>query len=84
MTAKKLLWSETIKQPNELNHLLNQAANGPTIFDDIQAVPMLARVANKVGLEASPQNFLLMHAMSPNVSGVIDSAGVMINRVGGM
>ena len=34
-TAKKPLWSATIKQPDELNHLLNQAANGPTIFDDI-------------------------------------------------
>ena len=41
----------------------------------VSAVPMAARVANKVGLEANPQNFLLMHAMGPNVSGVIGSAG---------
>lgn len=47
----------------------------------VSAVPMAARVANKVGLEANSQNFLLMHAMGPNVAGVIGSAvaaGVMI------
>ena len=40
----------------------------------VSAVPMAARVANKVGLEANPQNFLLMHAMGPTVAGVIGSA----------
>lgn len=53
----------------------------------VSAVPMAARVANKVGLEANPQNFLLMHAMGPNVAGVIGSAvaaGVMINLVQAM
>lgn len=40
----------------------------------VSAVPMAARVSNKVGQEADPQNFLLMHAMGPNVSGVIGSA----------
>jgi len=40
----------------------------------VSAVPMAARVANKVGLEANPHNFLLMHAMGPNVAGVIGSA----------
>jgi oxaloacetate decarboxylase beta subunit len=52
----------------------------------VSAVPMAARVANKVGLEANPQNFLLMHAMGPNVAGVIGSAvaaGVLLNFVGG-
>ena len=47
----------------------------------VSAVPMAARVANKVGLEANPHNILLMHAMGPNVAGVIGSAvaaGVMI------
>jgi len=47
----------------------------------VSAVPMAARVANKVGLEANDQNFLLMHAMGPNVAGVIGSAvaaGIMI------
>ncbi|MFC1659578.1 sodium ion-translocating decarboxylase subunit beta [Pseudomonadota bacterium] len=40
----------------------------------VSAVPMAARIVNKVGLEANPQNFLLMHAMGPNVAGVIGSA----------
>ena len=40
----------------------------------VSAVPMAARVVNKIGLEEDPQNFLLMHAMGPNVSGVIGSA----------
>jgi len=40
----------------------------------VSAVPMAARVSNKVGLEANPNNYLLMHAMGPNVAGVIGSA----------
>ena len=40
----------------------------------VSAVPMSARIVNKVGLESNPENFLLMHAMGPNVSGVIGSA----------
>jgi len=51
----------------------------------VSAVPMAARVANKVGLEANPHNYLLMHAMGPNVAGVIGSAvaaGVMIALTG--
>jgi oxaloacetate decarboxylase beta subunit len=47
----------------------------------VSAVPMAARVSNRVGLESNPQNFLLMHAMGPNVAGVIGSAiaaGIMI------
>jgi oxaloacetate decarboxylase beta subunit len=47
----------------------------------VSAVPMASRVANKVGLEANPHNILLMHAMGPNVAGVIGSAiaaGIMI------
>ena len=51
----------------------------------VSAVPMAARVVNKVGLESNPQNFLLMHAMGPNVAGVIGSAvaaGVMIMYLG--
>ncbi|HHO8721314.1 TPA: oxaloacetate decarboxylase subunit beta [Klebsiella pneumoniae] len=50
----------------------------------VSAVPMAARVSNKVGLEADGQNFLLMHAMGPNVAGVIGSAiaaGVMLKYV---
>jgi len=52
----------------------------------VSAVPMAARVASKVGLEANPNNFLLMHAMGPNVAGVIGSAvaaGILIQFVGG-
>ena len=51
----------------------------------VSAVPMAARVSNKVGLEANPQNFLLMHAMGPNVAGVIGSAvaaGVLLKYFG--
>ena len=46
---------------------------------------MAARVSNKLGLEANPQNFLLMHAMGPNVAGVIGSAvaaGVLLALIG--
>ncbi|HAD09866.1 MAG TPA: sodium ion-translocating decarboxylase subunit beta [Porticoccaceae bacterium] len=53
----------------------------------VSAVPMAARVSNKIGLEANPHNFLLMHAMGPNVAGVIGSAiaaGVMISLVSGL
>ncbi|PID48974.1 MAG: glutaconyl-CoA decarboxylase subunit beta [Proteobacteria bacterium] len=53
----------------------------------VSAVPMAARVSNKLGLEANPHNHLLMHAMGPNVAGVIGSAvaaGVMISLVGKM
>ncbi len=48
----------------------------------VSAVPMAARVSQKVGQEADPGNFLLMHAMGPNVAGVIGSAvaaGVLLN-----
>lgn len=64
---------------NKINPLIGAAG--------VSAVPMAARVANKVGLEENPQNFLLMHAMGPNVAGVIGSAvaaGVMINLVQAM
>ncbi len=62
---------------NKLNPLIGSAG--------VSAVPMAARVSNKVGLDANPQNFLLMHAMGPNVAGVIGSAvaaGVMIKFLG--
>ncbi len=51
---------------NPINPLIGAAG--------VSAVPMAARVVNKVGLEANPQNHLLMHAMGPNVAGVIGSA----------
>lgn len=59
---------------NKVNPLIGSAG--------VSAVPMAARVSNKVGLEANNQNFLLMHAMGPNVAGVIGSAvaaGVMLS-----
>lgn len=70
--------------------LLNKMAGGNSINPligsaGVSAVPMAARVSNKLGLEANAQNFLLMHAMGPNVAGVIGSAvaaGVMIKFVG--
>ena len=51
---------------NKINPLIGSAG--------VSAVPMAARVSNKVGLEYNPNNYLLMHAMGPNVAGVIGSA----------
>ncbi|MBU6997482.1 MAG: sodium ion-translocating decarboxylase subunit beta [Theionarchaea archaeon] len=51
----------------------------------VSAVPMAARVVQKVGLKENPKNYLLMHAMGPNVAGVIGSAiaaGVLLSLVG--
>ncbi|MFW5996335.1 MAG: sodium ion-translocating decarboxylase subunit beta [Halanaerobiaceae bacterium] len=51
----------------------------------VSAVPMAARVSQKVGKEANPDNYLLMHAMGPNVAGVLGSAmaaGVLLSLVG--
>ena len=53
----------------------------------VSAVPMAARVVNRVGLENNPNNFLLMHAMGPNVAGVIGSAvaaGLLLALAGGV
>lgn len=64
-----------------LNKISKQPINPLIGAAGVSAVPMAARVANKVGLEANPQNILLMHAMGPNVAGVIGSAiaaGIMI------
>jgi len=69
------LMSKFSKEP--INPLLGAAG--------VSAVPMAARVVNKVGLEANPHNFLLMHAMGPNVAGVLGSAvaaGILLALVG--
>ncbi len=69
------LMAKLSKQP--INPLIGAAG--------VSAVPMAARVVNKVGLEANPHNFLLMHAMGPNVAGVIGSAvaaGILLALVG--
>ncbi|MDI9246879.1 sodium ion-translocating decarboxylase subunit beta [Marinobacter sp. CHS3-4] len=68
-----------------MNKLSKEQINPLIGSAGVSAVPMAARVSNKVGLEANPQNFLLMHAMGPNVAGVIGSAvaaGVMIKLLG--
>ena len=68
-----------------MNKLSKQPINPLIGSAGVSAVPMAARVSNKVGLEANPQNFLLMHAMGPNVAGVIGSAvaaGILLNYVG--
>ena len=54
------------REPKLINPLIGSAG--------VSAVPMAARVSNKVGLEYNSQNYLLMHAMGPNVAGVIGSA----------
>ena len=70
----------------KLMNLMSRMPINPLIgAAGVSAVPMAARVANKVGLESNPHNFLSMHAMGPNVAGVIGSAvaaGVMIKYLG--
>ena len=64
-----------------MNLFLKEKINPLIGSAGVSAVPMAARVSNKVGLEEDPGNFLLMHAMGPNVAGVIGTAiaaGVMI------
>ncbi|MBQ8937806.1 MAG: sodium ion-translocating decarboxylase subunit beta, partial [Bacteroidaceae bacterium] len=51
----------------------------------VSAVPMAARVSQTEGAKADPRNFLLMHAMGPNVAGVIGSAvaaGILLSFLG--
>ena len=67
-----------------MNKLSKEKINPLIGSAGVSAVPMAARVSNKVGLEANSQNFLLMHAMGPNVAGVIGSAvaaGVLLALV---
>ena len=73
-----------------LAKLMNKLSGGkinPLIGSaGVSAVPMAARVSQKVGQEENPGNFLLMHAMGPNVAGVIGSAiaaGVLLSMFGG-
>lgn len=68
-----------------MNKFSAEAVNPLVGAAGVSAVPMAARVVNKVGLEANSQNFLLMHAMGPNVAGVIGSAvaaGVLLAVLG--
>ena len=70
----------------KLMNLLSAIKVNPLIgAAGVSAVPMAARVVNREGLKANPQNYLLMHAMGPNVAGVIGSAiaaGVLIKFAG--
>jgi len=77
-TASGVLMAKTMNRfsSTPINPLIGAAG--------VSAVPMAARVANKVGQESNPYNFLLMHAMGPNVAGVIGSAvaaGVLLSLV---
>ena len=78
-TASGILLAKLMNRfsKDQINPLIGSAG--------VSAVPMAARVANKVGLEENPNNFLLMHAMGPNVAGVIGSAvaaGVLLALCG--
>lgn len=67
-----------------MNLFLKEKINPLIGSAGVSAVPMAARVSNKVGMEENPQNFLLMHAMGPNVAGVIGSAvaaGVLLSLI---
>ncbi len=70
----------------KLMNLVSRNKTNPLIGSaGISAVPMAARVTQKLGMEADPQNILLMHAMGPNVAGVIGSAvaaGVLLTLKG--
>lgn len=66
-----------LKKDKKINPLIGNAG--------VSAVPMAARISNNVGLEYDPTNYLLMHAMGPNVAGVIGSAvaaGVLLSFLG--
>ena len=70
----------------KLMYVLSKGKINPLIGSaGVSAVPMAARVSQKVGQEENPSNFLLMHAMGPNVSGVIGSAvaaGILLTLLG--
>ncbi len=66
-----------LRKEKRINPLIGNAG--------VSAVPMAARISNNIGLEYDPTNYLLMHAMGPNVAGVIGSAvaaGVLLSFLG--
>ena len=69
----------------KLMYVLTKGKINPLIGSaGVSAVPMAARVSQKVGQQENPSNFLLMHAMGPNVAGVIGSAvaaGILISQI---
>jgi len=71
------LFNLFLRKDRKINPLIGNAG--------VSAVPMAARISNNVGLEYDPNNYLLMHAMGPNVAGVIGSAvaaGVLLSFLG--
>ena len=71
------LFNLFLPKDQKLNPLIGNAG--------VSAVPMAARISNDVGLKYDPSNYLLMHAMGPNVAGVIGSAvaaGVLLGFLG--
>ena len=70
----------------KLMYIITKGKVNPLIGSaGVSAVPMAARVSQKVGQQENPSNFLLMHAMGPNVSGVIGSAvaaGILLTLLG--
>lgn len=71
------LFNVFLRKDKKINPLIGNAG--------VSAVPMAARISNNVGLEYDPNNYLLMHAMGPNVAGVIGSAvaaGVLLSFLG--
>jgi oxaloacetate decarboxylase beta subunit len=68
-----------------MNKLSKEPINPMIGAAGVSAVPMSARVVQRMGQEANPRNFLLMHAMGPNVAGVIGTvtaAGIFLSLVG--
>lgn len=71
------LFNLFLRKDKKINPLIGNAG--------VSAVPMAARISNNIGLEYDPNNYLLMHAMGPNVAGVIGSAvaaGVLLSFLG--
>lgn len=71
------LFNVFLRKDKKINPLIGNAG--------VSAVPMAARISNNIGLEYDPNNYLLMHAMGPNVAGVIGSAvaaGVLLSFLG--
>ena len=73
------------KEEKALTNIIKGKVNPMIGAAGVSAVPMAARVVHKIGQEEDPENFLLMHAMGPNVAGVIGSAvaaGILLSMIG--
>jgi oxaloacetate decarboxylase beta subunit len=74
LVAFTIATSAGVLMAKAMNLFLKEKINPLIGSAGVSAVPMAARVSNKVGQEYDPSNFLLMHAMGPNVAGVIGTA----------